>query len=65
MRVLYTHTPFKTISSHNCTVFGVGGVQDWKGACKCICLHLYICPYVCIEQELKNLIWSSQGVKSE
>ena len=50
------YPPFQTISSHNCTVFGVGSVQDWEGAYKCGHLHLYICLYGCIELELKNLI---------
>ena len=59
MKVPYIESPFKVISSHHCTVFGVGGVQDQKGAQKCIHLHLYVCQYVCIEQELKNLIWGS------
>ena len=61
MEVPYTCPEFISISNHYCTVFGVGGVQDWEGVCKCNHLHLY----VCIEQELKNLIWSSWRVKSE
>ena len=60
-KVPYTYPPFKVISRHNCTVFGVGGIQDWEGLQKCIHLHLYVCQYVCIEQELKNFIWSSWG----
>ena len=58
MKVPYIESPFKVISIHHCTVFGVGSVQDQEEAQKCIHLHLYICWYVCIEQELKNLIWS-------
>ena len=62
MKVPYTYPPFKVISSHNCIVFRVGGIQDQEGMQKCVHLHLYICGYGCVEQELKNLIWSSFGI---
>ena len=32
MKVPHIESSFKVISSHHCTVFGVGGVQDWEGA---------------------------------
>ena len=41
--VPYTYPPFKVISNHNCTVFGVGGIQDWEGhenAFICICMSV-------------------------
>ena len=61
MKAPYIYPPFQTISSHSCTVFGVGGVQDWEGHVNVV---ICICTSVCIELELKNLILSSWGVKS-
>ena len=62
MKVPYTCPPFEVISSHHCTAFGVGVFRIGRGHKNAICLHLYICQYVCIEQELKNLIlWLLRG----
>ena len=46
MKVPYTYPPFHVTSSHYCTVFGVGGVQDWEGAQNvfiCICTSVCMC----------------------
>ena len=45
IKVPYTYPPFQTISSHYCTVFGVGGVQDWEG---CINVIVCVCTSVCM-----------------
>ena len=47
MKVPYTYPPFKVISSHNCTVFGVWAIQDWEGAqnafvCTCTSVGMFV-----------------------
>ena len=46
MKVPYIESSFQVTSSHHCTVFGVGGVQNWEGhenAFVCICTSVCMC----------------------
>ena len=46
MKVPYTYPPFEVISSHHCTVFGVGVFRIGRGhenAFICICTSVSMC----------------------
>ena len=58
MKVPYIDPSFKVTSIHHCTVFWDRRIR--REVQKCICLYLYICWYVCIEQELKTLYGTSE-----
>ena len=59
MKVPYTYPPFEVISSHHCTVLGVGGCSGSGGGTKIHSFASVHLSVMCIEQELKNLIWGS------
>ena len=43
MKVPYIESQFKVISSHYCTVFGVGGYLESEGGHVCICTSVCMC----------------------
>ena len=47
MKVPYIESQFKVISSHYCTVFGIGGCSGSGGGCEnafiCICMSVCMC----------------------
>ena len=48
MKVPYIESSFKVISSHHCTVFGVGGCSGLGGGmkmCLFVSVHLSVCVY--------------------
>ena len=48
MKVPYIESPFKVISIHHCTVFGVGDVQNQEEGVKMhsfASVHLSVCVY--------------------
>ena len=47
IKVPYTYPPFKVISNHHCTVFGLESVKDWEGTAMLLLasVHLSVCVY--------------------
>ena len=61
MKVPYTYPPFQVISSHHCTVFGVGVFRIGRG-CKnvfiCVCMSVGMCV---LSRSSKTLYGAPEG----